>query len=94
MAKYKASTVMFLVDDIATELHQRDRLVRKLCEAGLPHETVEETLDRLLLERKAVCELLNQSGAIKFDYPEFHHSFDTMVSRFLKPSKKDLRRKT
>ena len=94
MARYTKSPSRDIVASIDRELAQRDALVRKLCEAGRPSETVEETLDRLLLEREVVCRLLDRSGAVDFDHPGFKCSFDLLVPRFLKPSKKDLRRKT
>ena len=93
MAHYKASEVMIAVDGLANELHHLDWLAQKLCEAGRSIETVGETLDRLLRERESVCRLLNRSGAVNFDDPGFKCSFDVMVPRFLKPSKRDLRKK-
>jgi len=94
MARYVKSPSRGIVAGIDKDLVQRESLVWKLCEAGRPSETVEETLDRLLLEREAVCRLLDRSGAVDFDHPGFKCSFDLLVPRFLKPSKKDLRRKT
>ena len=94
MARYIKSPSRHIVTAIDRELAQREILVQKLCEVGRYSETVEETLDRLLLEREAVCRLLDRSGAVKFDEPGFMCSFDDMVPRFLKPSKRDLRRKT
>ena len=94
MARYIKSPSSDIVAGIAKDLAQREYLVRKLCEAGSSSETADETLDRLLLEREAVCRLLDQSGAIQFDEPGFKCSFDLMVSRFLAPSKTDLREKT
>ena len=94
MARYIKSPSSDIVAGIDKDLAQRENLVRKLCEAGRSSETADETLDRLLLEREAVCRLLDQSGAIQFDAPGFKCSFDLMVSRFLAPSKTDLREKT
>ena len=94
MARYVKSPSRDIVAGIDKDLVQRESLVWKLCEAGRPSETVEETLDRLLLEREVVCRLLDRSGAVDFDHPGFKCSFDLLVPRFLKPSKKDLRRKT
>jgi hypothetical protein len=94
MARYVKSPSRGIVAGIDKDLAQRESLVWKLCEAGRSCETPDETLDRLLLEREAVCRLLDRSGATKFDDPGFRCSFDIMVSRFLKPSKKDLRKKT
>ena len=94
MARYIKSPSSDIIAGIDKDLAQRESLVRKLCEAGRSSETADETLDRLLLERETVCRLLDRSGAVKFDEPGFMCSFDDMVPRFLKPSKRDLRRKT
>ena len=96
---YKRSCVMGIMADVSAELQQRDRMVAKLSVIMQPLETVEEALDRLLVERHAVCRLLDQSGAVKFDNPGglnsgYRHIFADMVSRFLKPSKRDLKEKT
>ena len=95
---YRKSAVMGIMTDVAAELQQRDRMIAQLAIIMRPLETVEETLDRLLVERHAVCRLLDQSGAVKFDNPGglnsgYRHIFADMVSRFLKPSKRDLRKK-
>ena len=98
MSNYRKSAVMGIMADVAAELQQRDRMIAELAIIMRPLETVEEALDRLLVERHAVCRLLDQSGAVKFDNPGglnsgYRHIFADMVSRFLKPSKRDLRKK-
>ena len=90
---------MGIMADVAAELQQRDRMIAQLAIIMRPLETIEEALDRLLVERHAVCRLLDRSGAVKFDNPGglnpgYRSIFVDMVSRFLKPSKRDLKEKT